>query len=73
MINPKHVIDGWWHTVFKDHKFEPTAKARINICMENSCGYFSIFAGGSCKKCKCPIKVKSRCQSKDCKCDLGLW
>ena len=71
MINPKHIIDGWWHTIFKDKEFEVIAKNRLNICMTNRCDCFSAFGGGFCKDCGCPIEAKVRCQK--CKCGKALW
>lgn len=71
MINPKHIVDGWWHTIFKDEKFEPIAKNRLAKCMTNECGFFSAFGGGFCKECGCPVRVKVRCS--ECECGVKKW
>lgn len=65
----QEIYDGWKNYVFQNKEVEETAKKRISICVENTCGFFK--ENKTCGSCGCFMPAKVR--SPKSKCPENYW
>lgn len=82
MLNVRHIMQGWYRTIFKDPKSTPMMKERGKVCL--GCEHAKVMPIGrwfkgeyeelremSCTQCGCPLEPKLRVEEESC--PLNKW
>ena len=73
----KVILQGWWHTIFKNEKIEELAAKRMQICMKcvliDKTGKYCAVPGTQpcCGDCGCALSAATR--SRDYSCPQNKW